>query len=66
MKKFLIYDYALDSYVLRDDYYRNGKAVESYNTAMIPKALDMAIASRGEKQRNGSEYYEIHFGTSIY
>ena len=66
MKKFLIYDFALESYVLRDDYYRNGKEAESYGTAILPKALDMAIASRNEKLRNGAESYSIQLGAQVY
>ena len=67
MTKFLLYDYSLESWVLRDDYYAGGKAIENYNTPWLQKAKERAISNRlTAKLVNPCSYYDIQCGSNTF
>ena len=67
MKKFLLYDYSLESWILRDDYYAGGKAIKNYNTPWLNKAREQAISDRlTAKLANPCSYYDIQCGSNTF
>ena len=67
MTKFLLYDRTLESWVLRDDYYAGGKAIENYNTPWLQKAKERAVSNRLIAQlANPCGYYDIQCGSNTF